>query len=885
MTRARTPAVEIGLRYARANVLIGPRSETAALYRLHDVNYPWLGVAEKWTVQRQLERLTHVAQADLSLWRLTRGTDPDRYVERHAHAGHSARWQALLDGHHEALGRLDARRTEAYLAVSLDSVSRRRFGAALLGVADRARASLGALPGAGAVAPISHAELTAVTQAERRLLERLAGVVGLRRARTRELEWLLRRAPLRGLAEPALERFWAPDALVLEPDDDGAEPRYEPLGWDLWRLPAAPVLEDPGHPPSLEVQTEHGTSYQAFLAVGALADEPLFPGPGAELLHAPLDALPFGVDAVVHARWLGNREALAAVRRRVVDAEQVYRDQLESRHGPGWQADDDRSLAREYEQVLQSGGRPPMLYATLSLAVAAPSREELERRVEALRSAYGDVQLFRPRGLQERLFYDHLPRADGGRVRDYTQQVSAQQFAAMVPTATVDVGDPAGLYLGYVPSGTRRPVFYDPTAPSRESRASAVLLAGTLGSGKTFAAQVIAHAAHLRGSLVVDFDPKPDHGWSDLPDVADDLRVVELTGAAEQAGRLDPLAIGLPELREELTVSYLLELLRDPPRVLGARDRPRGPRHGPRRRAQHPHGDRAVARIGHRGRRTDRRRAGRDLRLRPRAPGLRPRRRRERVVGLVITIRTPGLTLPEPGVSRETYTRAERISVATLSLVAALALRLVSEDRSRHKIVAAGRGVVPAGLRAGPSGDQPPGAPRPRLQRDRPGSTQRLADLGDLSRAGRRLAALRPETQTPRRGRAWPDRPRPEAPLGSARWPNTARAAASCATSKGASASCRSTSPSTPTCGRARQHAEGDLGMRAEALRRWPRPVLIGLASPWRSCCSPHPLRTAASDVCGNVGPGAVGSAAWLRPLPARQLRAGPALRRGQGDR
>lgn len=53
----------------------------------------------------------------------------------------------------------------------------------------------------------------------------------------------------------------------------------------------------------------------------------------------------------------------------------------------------------------------------------------------------------------------------------------------------------------------------------------------------------------------------------------------------------------------------------------------------------------------------------------------------------MVTIRTPGLTLPEPGVARETYTRSERISVATLSLVAALALRLVSEDRTRHKVV------------------------------------------------------------------------------------------------------------------------------------------------------------------------------------------------------
>lgn len=52
-----------------------------------------------------------------------------------------------------------------------------------------------------------------------------------------------------------------------------------------------------------------------------------------------------------------------------------------------------------------------------------------------------------------------------------------------------------------------------------------------------------------------------------------------------------------------------------------------------------------------------------------------------------ITIRMPGLTLPDPAASRETYTRAERVSVATLSLVAALCLRLVSNNRHRHKIV------------------------------------------------------------------------------------------------------------------------------------------------------------------------------------------------------
>ncbi len=51
------------------------------------------------------------------------------------------------------------------------------------------------------------------------------------------------------------------------------------------------------------------------------------------------------------------------------------------------------------------------------------------------------------------------------------------------------------------------------------------------------------------------------------------------------------------------------------------------------------------------------------------------------------TIRMPGLSLPDPRTTRDTYTRSERVSVATLTLVAAYALRLISTDRSRHKVV------------------------------------------------------------------------------------------------------------------------------------------------------------------------------------------------------
>lgn len=53
----------------------------------------------------------------------------------------------------------------------------------------------------------------------------------------------------------------------------------------------------------------------------------------------------------------------------------------------------------------------------------------------------------------------------------------------------------------------------------------------------------------------------------------------------------------------------------------------------------------------------------------------------------LITIRMPSLSLPDPAAVRGSYTRSERVSVATLTLVAAYVLRLISQDRTRHKIV------------------------------------------------------------------------------------------------------------------------------------------------------------------------------------------------------
>lgn len=402
------------LRYARGNLLIGHSGASAGLYRLGMTSYPYLPAGEKWQLQRRLQRLAHTLSADFSLWRVNRAYPAGQYV-RHTEGLLDARhqdpqaWRAFLAGHERRLHELGSQAPEVYLAVSLAGERPTGVGSGLVRGVDRVRRKVEALAGIGVASPITGGELCELESREQRIYERLNGIIHARRASTSELQWLLRRSACRGISEPHLDRNWAPDALVVSAADGGVE--FEPLGHDLRRCVNAAISE---RQLSLLVDCEEGRSHQAMLALGALAESPEFPGASAEVLFSPLEAVGFPVDAVVHARWLGNRQALAQVRKRIADVEHAYHEQLHGAvHGPSVLAGVDRVLAREYEAQLQAGGHPPMLYAQIGLAVGAASEAELERRVATLKEQYGDITLHRPAGLQHKLFLSHLPRADG----------------------------------------------------------------------------------------------------------------------------------------------------------------------------------------------------------------------------------------------------------------------------------------------------------------------------------------------------------------------------------------------------------------------------------------------------------------------------------------
>ena len=675
------------IRMIHDNVLIGRGPARAALYRLDCVSYPFLSTADKRGWLRRLARLAVTVEADFSLYRVCRAYPAHTYAAEAAGMLDARRqdpeaWRELLAGHESHLRRLRSLVPEVYLAVSLKADSASSLGAGVLGGLDRARrwveASLGV-----ADSPISGGELDALVAEEERVLARVVGCVPARRATTDEVQWLLRRAACRGVGEPVLDPHWRPAALQIE--TAAGQVAFEPRRSDLVRHLNAPILEEDR---CLVVDAEQERSFQAMLAVGALPEQTVFPGTAEIVLNA-LEAVSFAADCVIHARRIGNRDALVRVRRRIVDADNAYAEQLASSHGPlSYVVEENRQLARELDAYLQGSERPPLLSVAMSVAVGADSRPELERRVEELRQRFGTVTLHRPLGIQPALYLDHLPRADGGQVRDYADVLTVEQFAALMAVGTHRAGSDRGVLIGRTIHGGHRPVKFDITEASRAGRPPSMLLAGTLGSGKTIAAQLLAYHAERRGSLVVDVDPKPDHNLEGLPELAGRVQVIELSGDDRYRGLLDPLVIAPAGLREDLASSYLSELLPLAPagwetqirkavraalvteapscvRVIELLAASRNPDARAAGEALSVWADSGIGRLAFN--------TGQRAHTTAQLP--------------VTTIKARGLSLPSPGVPRVDYDQAERLGVATLKLIAAYAMRLISGDRSVHKVV------------------------------------------------------------------------------------------------------------------------------------------------------------------------------------------------------
>lgn len=511
---------------------------------------------------------------------------------------------------------------------------------------------------------------------------RLADFLPVRQARGVELQWLIRRAFSRGLGEPVVDGLHEPRALAFECNGEAA---LAPLEGDVMRWMNG-FVEHKGR--ALRIESELGTSWQAELVLGALPERVQFPSARAELMFAPPESLPFGIDLSLNARFLPNALALRVARKRIQDADQIMRAESEGEQGVSDLAYERTQEARDLLTYLQASSRPPLLRATLAIAVGAHDAEQLEERVEMCRRAYGEIRLHRPLGDQLQLFMQHLP-AQRTRVSGYDDTLTTEQVAAMMPAATHVAGSEKGFYLGYTLSGSRQPVRFNLREGSDRDRNTTILSVGALGSGKTTLDQKLKYEGFLLGARVVDCDPKGDHRFHLLEEVAPHAECVTLRPDPSLRGVLDPLRVAPEHLRQDAAVAFLRDLLpvRAEPTwetaVVTAVDRVV-------RRSRQPtcqevvralcDGDETDVQVGRtlevyaRSGLTQLGFANSDVKL--------PAVGHRQVTYLPIRD-LPG---PESGMPRSEYSQAERVGEQIVRLIAMLAMHLMSSERERLKL-------------------------------------------------------------------------------------------------------------------------------------------------------------------------------------------------------
>jgi AAA domain-containing protein len=511
---------------------------------------------------------------------------------------------------------------------------------------------------------------------------RLEGFLPVRQARGVELQWLVRRAFCRGLGEPVVDGLHEPRTLVFERNGEAV---LAPLEGDVMRW-ADGYVENRGR--ALKIESELGTSWQSQLVMGALPERVRFPGAGAELMFAPAESLPFGIDLSLNARFLPNELALRIARRRIQDADQIVRAESGGEQGVSDLGYERTHEARDLLAYLQASSKPPLLRATLAIAVSAASEGELEQRVEMCRRAYGEIRLHRPLGDQLALFLQHLP-AQRTKLAGYDDTLTPEQVAAMMPTATHAAGSRKGFYLGHTLSGSRQPVFFNLREGSDSNRNATILSVGALGSGKTTLAQKLKYEGFLQGARVIDCDPKGDHRFHLLAEVAPHVECVTLKPDPALRGMLDPLRVAPAHLRQDAATSFLRDLLpgRAEPAwetaVVGAVDRVLT-------RASEPT-CREVVRALLEGDETEVL-VGKALDVYARS-GLTQLGFADPVVKLppvgdrqVTYLPIRDLPAPPPGMPRSEYSQAERVGEQIVRLIAMFAMHLMGSERDRLKL-------------------------------------------------------------------------------------------------------------------------------------------------------------------------------------------------------
>ena len=297
----------------------------------------------------------------------------------------------------------------------------------------------------------------------------------------------------------------------------------------------------------LRLEHEDSESYVTYFTVNAIVGELDFPS--SEIFYFQQQQFTFPIDTSMNVEIVGNKKALTTVRNKKKELKDLDNHAYQAGSETSSNVVDALDSVDELETDLDQS-KESKYKLSYVIRVSAPDLDELKRRADEVKDFYDDlnVKLVRPAGDMLGLHGEFLP-ANKRYINDYVQYVKSDFLASLGFGATQMLGENEGIYIGYSVD-TGRNVYLQPALASQGvkgtvTNALASAFVGSLGGGKSFCNNLIVYYAVLFGGQAVILDPKSERGnWkATLPEIADEINIVNLTSDERNKGLLDPFVI------------------------------------------------------------------------------------------------------------------------------------------------------------------------------------------------------------------------------------------------------------------------------------------------------------------------------------------------------
>ncbi|OEH85999.1 hypothetical protein BHU72_14700 [Desulfuribacillus stibiiarsenatis] len=377
---------------------------------------------------------------------------------------------------------------------------------------------------------ISQADWQEILNKEKSLKNRLSRFCRLDACDQKEIEWLVARNLYKGIGEPKLLSELRDWTIPFEVQDD----LYRPTRTLRFLMNGDTEFKNR----HVEVKQLAGTAYQMYFTLSEIPTDGL-EFPGQEFLYHALQA-EYPVDISVKFKPIKDkkvRKKLKNIRLDIDDQEEMSGDS----------SDDQFNDVQEFESEIKKSSESVMM-ASFSFGLNSHNLEELQENADNFMSHMEtcNVQVVNPFGDQERHFVDFLPCTSLVVAEDFHHCCFPDAIAGGMANASMNVGDPYGIYIGWNGS-LGAPVFTQyPLLPSHGMSGGAAAF-GPPGSGKSVVMNLKGIETVYHGGRALFFDPKGDRTFWDkaIPGLQGKASVANFGGkeAESDRGKFDPFRL------------------------------------------------------------------------------------------------------------------------------------------------------------------------------------------------------------------------------------------------------------------------------------------------------------------------------------------------------